>query len=61
LAFAENTACSEFIFAPSTQAFRFFEEKMGYTVTTPDSLPVNRREKYDKSGRNPKVLVKALK
>jgi hypothetical protein len=34
---------------------------MGYTVTEPDALPLSRREKYDKSGRNSKVLVKALK
>jgi amino-acid N-acetyltransferase len=64
VAFAEETAKQrgcEIIVALSTQAFRFFEEKMGYTVTTPDSLPTSRREKYDKSGRNSKVLVKALK
>lgn len=47
--------------ALSTQAFRFFEEKMGYTVTDPSALPRARRDKYDKSGRNSKVLVKALK
>lgn len=64
VAFAEETAKqrgSEVIFALSTQAFRFFEEKMGYTVSNPDSLPPSRREKYDKSGRNSKVLVKSLK
>ena len=31
------------------------------TVTDPSALPLSRREKYDKSGRNSKVLVKALK
>lgn len=64
VAFAEETARQrgcEIIVALSTQAFRFFEEKMGYTVTEPDTLPPSRREKYDKSGRNSKVLVKALK
>jgi amino-acid N-acetyltransferase len=64
VAFAEETAKQrgcEVIVALSTQAFRFFEEKMGYTVSTPDSLPASRREKYDKSGRNSKVLVKSLK
>lgn len=64
VAFAEETAKqrgSEVIFALSTQAFRFFEEKMGYTVSDPNSLPPSRREKYDKSGRNSKVLVKSLK
>ena len=49
------------IFALSTQAFRFFEEKMGYTVSTPDILPGARRAAYDKSGRNSKVLIKPLK
>ncbi len=64
VAFAEETAKQrgcEVIFALSTQAFRFFEEKMGYTVAEPDVLPPSRREKYDKSGRNSKVLVKLLK
>lgn len=64
VAYAEDVArqrsCSELV-ALSTQAFRFFEEKMGFHVTTPDSLPVARREKYDRSGRNSKVLIKALK
>lgn len=49
------------IFALSTQAFRFFEEKMGYTVSSPDILPKARREAYDRSGRNSKVLVKNLR
>ena len=64
VAFAEETARQrgcEVIVALSTQAFRFFEEKMGYTVTDPSALPRVRRDKYDKSGRNSKVLVKALK
>jgi amino-acid N-acetyltransferase len=64
VAFAEETAKQrgcEVIFALSTQAFRFFEEKMGYLVSDPDALPPSRREKYDKSGRNSKVLVKPLK
>jgi amino-acid N-acetyltransferase len=64
VAFAEETAKQrgcEVLFALSTQAFRFFEEKMGYIVSDPDALPPSRREKYDKSGRNSKVLVKPLK
>lgn len=64
VAFAEENArqrgCSE-IFALSTQAFRFFEEKMGYQVALPDQLPAIRRELYEKSGRNSKVLMKALR
>lgn len=64
VAFAEETARQrgcEIIFALSTQAFRFFEEKMGYSVSGPDALPPSRRAKYDASGRNSKVLTKRLK
>ena len=34
---------------------------MGFRVATPEALPAARREKYDRSGRNSKVLVKELK
>ncbi len=64
VAFAEDVArqrgCDR-IFALSTQAFRFFEEKMGYTVTDASIMPPDRRAAYDKSGRNSKVLIKSLK
>jgi amino-acid N-acetyltransferase len=45
----------------STQAFTYFQSKGGYGEGTPDDLPPSRREKYDLSGRNSKVLVKRLK
>ena len=45
----------------STQAFTYFQSKGGFSEGTPDDLPVGRREKYDQSGRNSKVLVKKLK
>jgi len=64
VAYAEEVARQrgcEVLVALSTQAFRFFEEKMGFQVATPESLPTARREKYDKSGRNSKVLIKVLK
>ena len=64
VAFAEETARQrgiERIFALSTQAFRFFEEKMGYTVADPGIMPAARRAEYDKSGRNSKVLIKDLR
>ena len=64
VAYAEETARQrdcDVLVALSTQAFRFFEEKMGFQVTDPSALPAPRREKYDKSGRNSKVLVKELK
>ena len=48
------------IFALSTQAFTYFQSKGGFSEGTPDDLPPARREKYDASGRNSKVLVKKL-
>ena len=45
----------------STQAFTYFQSKGGFVEGTPDHLPPGRREKYDQSGRNSKVLVKKLK
>jgi len=45
----------------STQAFTYFQSKGGFSEGTPDDLPPGRREKYDLSGRNSKVLVKKLK
>ena len=63
VAFAEEVAKqrgSALIFALSTQAFRFFEEKLGYSEVPADSLPTPRREAYDKSGRNSRVLSKKL-
>ena len=44
----------------STQAFTYFQSKAGFSEGTPDDLPPVRREKYDQSGRNSKVLVKKL-
>ena len=44
----------------STQAFTYFQSKGGFSEGTPDDLPPSRREKYDASGRNSKVLVKKL-
>lgn len=64
VAYAEEIARqrgNDVIVALSTQAFRFFEEKMGFQVTDPSALPAARRAKYEKSGRNSKVLVKNLR
>ncbi|MDB6063996.1 MAG: argA [Pedosphaera sp.] len=44
----------------STQAFTYFQSKAGFGEGSPDDLPPARREKYDHSGRNSKVLVKKL-
>jgi amino-acid N-acetyltransferase len=48
------------LLALSTQAFNFFQAKAGFVEGTPDDLPPSRRERYDRSGRNSKVLVKRL-
>ncbi len=45
----------------STQAFTYFQSKGGFVEGSPNDLPPARREKYDQSGRNSKVLVKKLK
>jgi amino-acid N-acetyltransferase len=45
----------------STQTFTYFQSKGGFGEGTPDDLPAARREKYDQSGRNSKVLVKKLR
>jgi amino-acid N-acetyltransferase len=45
----------------STQAFTYFQSKGGFVEGTPEDLPPFRREKYDASGRNSKILLKKLK
>ena len=61
--FVENKArelgLSE-LFLLSTQAFTYFQSKAGFMEGTPDDLPPARRERYDQSGRNSKVLTKKL-
>ena len=44
----------------STQAFNYFQSKAGFSEATPDDLPPARREKYEASGRNSKILMKRL-
>ena len=48
------------LFALSTQAFNFFQQKGGFREVGPDFLPADRREKYEQSGRNSKILAKDL-
>jgi amino-acid N-acetyltransferase len=48
------------IFALSTQAYNFFEQKLGFLSAGPADLPPLRREKLVKSGRNSKVMFKSL-
>ena len=46
------------MFALSTQAFVYLQQKGGFHEAQPDALPPARREKYDQSGRHSKVLIK---
>src|SRR5207247_3592708 len=61
--FAESLAREqrmEKLFCLSTQAFAFFQHKLDYAESTIDDLPPGRRERYEQSGRNSKILVKSL-
>jgi amino-acid N-acetyltransferase len=63
LNFVENRARElglEELITLSTQAFTYFQSKGGFLEGKPDDLPPGRREKYDASGRNSKVLVKKI-
>ena len=57
---ARETGLNELI-TLSTQAFTYFQSKGGFVEGTPEDLPPARREKYEQSGRNSKILVKKLK
>jgi amino-acid N-acetyltransferase len=62
MAFVEDLARSrgvKEIFALSTQAYMYLIQKGGFTETTPDFLPKARREKFEASGRNSRILKKA--
>lgn len=48
------------VYALSTQAFNYFQSKAGFAEGSPDDLSPARREKYYRSGRRSKVLVKRL-
>jgi amino-acid N-acetyltransferase len=48
------------LFALSTQAFHFFQQKGGFSLGSPEDLPPSRRERYDRSRRNSIVLLKQL-
>ena len=63
VSFAERLAAEKGIrhlFALSTQAFNFFQQKSGFVEVTPDELPPERRRKYDASPRNSKIMQKSL-
>jgi amino-acid N-acetyltransferase len=48
------------LFALSTQAFNYFQQKGGFVEGDPAMLPPDRLEQYKKSGRHSKVLYKVL-
>ena len=63
MAFAEQLAAekgAKQLLALSTQAFNYFQQKGGFSEVPADELPAERRKKYDASGRNSKILMKAL-
>jgi amino-acid N-acetyltransferase len=63
MTFAEEAAKQKgvkTIYLLSTRAFNYFQQKGNYKEGTPDDLPPARREKYDASGRNSKVLIKQV-
>ena len=63
MGFVENLAKEKGIkqlFALSTQASHFLQQKGGYVEGSADTLPADRRAKFEASGRNSKVLLKTL-
>ncbi|BET67449.1 amino-acid N-acetyltransferase [Opitutales bacterium ASA1] len=48
------------VLALSTQSFTFFSAVCGFTETTKDALPDARRQVFEQSQRNPRILTKAL-
>jgi len=50
----------ERLFALSTQAFNYFQQKGGFQEGEPGMLPPERRTRYSKSGRHSKILYKDL-
>ncbi len=63
MTFVENLAREKGLtqlFALSTQAYAYLQQKGGFTPAEADVLPAERRERYLASGRNSKILVKSL-
>lgn len=48
------------VIALSTQSFAFFSAVCGFSEATKESLPDGRRQVYEQSQRNPRVLVREL-
>ncbi len=63
MAFAEQLASErgmEAIFALSTQAYSYFQQKGGYLEIGPSDLPEERRKRWEASARNSKILRKTI-
>jgi amino-acid N-acetyltransferase len=63
ISFVENQARQQGLtklFALSTQAFVYLQQKARFVEAGPDILPPSRRDKYEGSGRNSRILVKDL-
>jgi len=63
MAFVENLAREKGmtkLFALSTQAFAYLQQKGGFVEASSEDLPRERLEKYTSSGRRSKILVKTL-
>lgn len=63
VAFVEKTAREtgvKELFTLSTRAFNFFTQKGGFIEKGVEVLPPDRRVRYEKSGRNSRILVKSL-
>src|SRR6516225_4294293 len=63
MSFVENLARQRGfskLFALSTQAFVYLQQKGGFVETDAGILPPARRAKYETSGRNSRILVKDL-
>ncbi len=61
--FAENQARSlgaAELFCLSTQTFNYFMQKGGFRPGAVEDLPLERRERYEKSGRHSQILSKRL-
>ena len=64
MAFAENLAKEKGvgrIYALSTRAANYLQQKGGYTESDTSILPEDRRLRYEGSGRNSRILVKDLR
>jgi amino-acid N-acetyltransferase len=63
MAYVEQVAAgrgANHVFALSTQAYNYFQQKGGFVEAKPDILPPERRKKYEVSGRKSKILIKPL-